>query len=62
MEYPPLWIVQDMPPGLARILYRDLPDPKTDEEKDVMEKLAIIVQACELTDMEGNLIEGAVAK
>lgn len=55
MAYPSLEIAEDMPLEFAVRLYRDLPAPKTDEEKDVLERIAVQVEGCGLLNVDGTL-------
>ena len=56
LAYPPLEIAADAPLEFAVRLYRDLPAPRTLEEKDVLERIAVQVEGCGCLDCNGKII------
>ena len=48
--------IDDMSPRVLSMFWRTLPLPLTDEERDVVERLAIRCEGCGLVDKDGKLV------
>jgi len=43
--------------ALLAAMWRKLPQPRTDHERDLVERLAVRVEGCGLVNAHGNLID-----